>query len=98
MFIPPVLHNSIWRNCKIMEDKDLIEREKTNNCKTLMGRIKCSYAKSECMLKNECSTCLFQPFRNAIQVEVLSKRNIGGIPQLNYTATYPNIGIYFACK
>ena len=50
-----------------MEDKDLIEREKTNNCKILMGRINCSYAKSECMLKNECSTCLFQPFRNAIE-------------------------------
>ena len=81
-----------------MEDKDLIERERTHNCKTLMDRIKCPYAKSECMLKNECNTCLFQPFRDAIQIEVLSKKNVGGIPQMSYTATYPNIGIYFACK
>lgn len=81
-----------------MTDQELIEREKINNCKILMSRISCSYAKSECMLKNECSTCLFQPFRNAIEVEVLSKRSISGIPQLNYTATYPNMGIYFACK
>ena len=82
-----------------MITQDFIEREKTNNCKTLMGKVKCSYAESECMLKNECSTCLFQPFRNSIQVEILSNNvSVSGIPQITYTAIYPNIGIYFACK
>ena len=76
----------------------IFERESTNTCKSVVQTFSRNTCRTELMLKNGCSTCPFQVYKQSILISYEEQLTGFTTPSLIVTSEIPNPTIFIGVK